>query len=307
MALTSMMVLLSVPRFVLGKLAIPAVEIAPGVSMPTISIGTGGTIDPTRPEDASIMVANWLEQGAVGIDTACNYKNQDLISKTIANSTVKREDLFITSKVNGCESADKTSGEIEATLQQLNTTYVDLMLVHWRILGIPSRWFPSFLKPSCAATWSVLEEYQKKGVLRAIGVSNFADGDLRDLAKTARMTPAVNQVEWNVFYHNDATAEYCKEHNITIEAYAPFTDEYNVFNRRSVSKDPTVMRIAAKHNVSAFQVAGRWVVQAGHVVTFGSSKKSHQANSADIFGWSLADDDMQALNAVQHSHASLVV
>merc|ERR1712232_1366788 len=94
--------LLHAPALAVGKLEIPTMQIAPGVHMPVAPIGTGGTIDPLRPEDVTIMVTNWLDQGGVGIDTAVNYKNQDLIGKAIANSSVDRKELFITSKVNGC-------------------------------------------------------------------------------------------------------------------------------------------------------------------------------------------------------------
>lgn len=273
--------------------------------MPVISIGTGRSLIGT--ENASLMVTNWVGQGGVGIDTAVNYKNQADIGRALAKMGVPRNSLFLTSKVNGCESAEKTQSEIDATLKELDTTFVDLMLIHWRTL-FPSKYTPSILKPYCAASWKVLEDNLAKGVLKAIGVSNFVSADLRDLAKTAVVMPAVNQVEYNVFWHNEDTARFCKEHNITLEAYAPFADEYNIFDHlKSVSKDPTVLGIAAHHNVSAFQVAGRWVVQSGHILTFGSDKSSHQANSADIFRWSLTNEEMEALSSVQRKHLHVVI
>merc|ERR1712113_792542 len=108
--------------------------------------------------------------------------------------------------------------------------------------------------------------------------------DIEKLVRNAKVVPAVNEVQFNVFHHNDDTVAACQEHNITLLAYSPFTDFKMPVpsENHTVFHDPTVLRVAAKHNVSAAQVAARWIWQHGHMFTFLSSNPAHQANSADF-------------------------
>merc|ERR1712166_311173 len=276
---------------VTASVVIPTQQIAPGVSIPVISMGTWSE---GTSENSTLITHNWLSQGGRGIDTAWVYFDQTKIAETILASGVPREQLFITSKIPGCVAAERF---VEADLKQLNTSYIDLMLIH---SAIPSL--------NCPNTWKVLEEYVQKGKLRAIGVSNFKSKDLDGVLAKATIVPAVNQISHSVFEHDDELVQYCAQKNITIEAYSPLGSPGRVGHRKtnatSVFKNPTISSIAQAHNVSNPQVALRWIVQGGHILTVLSESTVHQANDADIFNFQLSANEMKQLSDVQKSTSS---
>jgi diketogulonate reductase-like aldo/keto reductase len=276
-----------------ATLNIPTKEVAVGVKMPVVSIGTW--TEGTKKEDKNIsaIVGSWLDLGGRGIDTAYIYFDQHDIAEVLAKYGIPRENLFITSKLPTCLGSSMTKYFLDYNLKQLNTSFIDLMLIH--APGLPGP------LGGCDSTWKVMEDYVASGKLKSIGVSNWHPKDFQGLKY--KIAPAVNQVEFNVFSHDDATEKYCNEHNITIEAYSPLGDP--VRSHRSIFHDPTIASIAAKQKVSPAQVALRWILQKGHVLTFLSSSKEHQANSADLFGFELDDGDVSKLDAVQHGNASL--
>jgi diketogulonate reductase-like aldo/keto reductase len=266
-----------------GKVNVPTTEIAPGVQMPIVSIGTW-TSDGHAGEDASKIVGNWLGQGGLGIDTALVYGDQAKVAKAIADSGLKREEVFITTKIPGCGAAQAS---INQDLKQLNTSYIDLLLIHNHAGG------------SCSNTWKVLEDNVKNGKLKSIGISNFNAKNIEDLMKDATITPAVNQIQYNVFSHDEDVIAACRANKITVEAYSPLAPPYS---GKSVLKEPTVTDIAKAHNVSAFQVALKWIAQRGDTLTVLSSNAEHQASDADLWSFTLADDEMTKLGAIQKSH-----
>ena len=134
--------------------------------------------------------------------------------------------------------------------------------------------------------------------MRAIGVSNFRRSDLEALLSTAHVVPAINQVELNVLNLDDDTIAFSCVHNITIEAYSPLGHTGHSGN---ITANAAVHAAAAAHNVSAYQVALRWILQHGHVLTFQSSSQEHQQQDADLFSFALAAAEMAALDK-QHSH-----
>jgi len=175
---------------------------------------------------------------------------------------------------------------VEKDLKQLNTDYIDLMLIH----------FPG--KGDCSKTWAALENYHAKGVLKAIGVSNFKRSNIESLMKTAKVVPAVNQIKHNVLSHDDDTISSSLAHNITIEAYSPL--------KSGISRNRVIQSVAAAHSVSTYQVALKWILQHGHVLTFESKSTAHQKEDADIFNFTLTDDEMSKLDGLQTSSATLV-
>lgn len=243
----------------------------------------------------SEIVGNWLDLGARGIDTAYIYFDQKEVAAVIASRGIARKDLFLTSKIPTCLGKSATRYFVDYDLNRLNTSYIDLMLIH--APGLPGPW------GGCDDTWSVLEEYQSKGKLRSIGVSNWGAKTFRGLKYT--VPPAVNQIEFNVYSHDDDVAAFCESRNITIEAYSPLGDPAR--SHTSIFADPVIKGISSKHNVSAAQVALKWIVQKGHVLTFLSSSKDHQANDADLSGFSLLAEDMSQLDKLQKKSAAIVV
>jgi 2,5-diketo-D-gluconate reductase A len=265
-----------------SAVTVPTKTIAPGVDMPLASIGTGGL----EMDDAVNIVSTWLSLGGRGIDTAMWYQNQAGVASAIASSGVERSDLFITTKIPGCSAPSTAEEQIEEDLSRLDTKYIDLLLIH----------FPTGSGADCASTWEVLEQYHASGALRAIGVSNFNAGNLSNLLQTAKVVPAVNQVELNIFHHDDETLAFAGRAQIAIEAYSPLGQNSSI-----ITKDPAVTAIAANHEVSTYQVAGKWILQHGHLMTFQSGSAAHQAEDVDLFGFDLTADEMSTLDSLQAS------
>jgi diketogulonate reductase-like aldo/keto reductase len=273
------------------KLHIPVKEIAPGVNIPVLSIGSGGL----ESKESATIVSNWMQLGGRGVDTAFDYHDQEIVAKAIKNAGVTRKDIFITTKIPGCVNAEYY---VESNLKQLGTDYIDLLLIHNPICSafnfencsaLASKW-------NCSATWDVLKSYHSRGVLKAIGVSNFQRKHLEPLLSSTNVVPAVNQVQLNVLEHDDDTIEFSKAHNITIEAYSPVGRGNH---SGDIAGNPVIQRIAEAHNVSTYQVALKWILQHGHIITFQSTSQAHQQEDADLFTFNLGDSEMQSLDGLQ--------
>jgi len=254
---------------------VPTREIATGVQMPIISIGIGGL----ETANASAIVSNWLKLGGRGIDTALVYKDQYIVPQELQKAGIDRKDVFITTKIPGCDSA---TTNIEYDLKQLKTDYIDLLLIH----------YPS---GDCAKAWEVLEGYHSKGVLKAIGVSNFNKSALESLMKTAKVKPAVNQIELNVLEYDAEALAYSESLNITVEAYSPVGRSGH---SGDISGNKVIQGVAANHNISTYQVALKWIVQHERLLTFQSSSAAHQAADAEIFDFQLTEPEMKALDGL---------
>jgi len=259
-------------------MSIPTRQIAPDVSMPVVMIGTGQPYG----KYVNQIINGWVDLGGHGIDTAYNYYVQPQIAKILKDRGVQRQDVFLTSKLPQCVSRQDVQKYVEDNLQQLSTSYLDLMLIHWPHGG------------DCGETWAALEDYQTKGALKSIGISNFNSTQIQDLMKSAKMKPAVNQIHYSVFFHDYLTMSFCHKNGITIQAYSPLDGA--VGSSKSVFKDPTVLAVANKHGVSAAQVALRWILHRGDTLVFESSNKEHMQNDADLFGFDLDDGDVAKLN-----------
>jgi len=270
-----------------AQLNIPTKEIAPGVDMPVLSIGTGGLGRKYGGE----ITKNWLALGGHGIDSAEGYGNEGDVKAAIEQSGVKRSDLFITSKVS---SLDKPAAAVESELKKLGQDYFDLLLVHWP-------------KGDFKNGWKELEGLVKSGKVKAIGVSNFKVKDLEELLPYTTIKPAVNQIRTNLYCHEDDVIDFCKEHGITLEAWSPLDGKHECSKAGSIPHDPTVVAIAKAHKVSSYQVGLKWVVQHGWITTFQSTEQSHQQEDADLFSFNLTDDEMSKLDHLQSSNSAIIV
>jgi len=257
---------------------IPSREVAPDVQMPIMSIGTGGY----EMDAAEVITTNWIELGGRGVDTAYIYSNQDMVASAIAATGIDRKDVFITTKIPDCTDA-KTY--VEKNLQLLNTDYIDLLLIHYPKRG-----------GDCGKVWATLEEYYSRGVLRSIGVSQFRRSDIESLMTTAKVTPHVLQMEHNVLSHDDDTIACASNLNITIEAFSPLGQSGH---SADITGNAAIQSIAAAHGVSTYQVALKWILQHDHILTFQSSSKAHQEADADVFGFTLTDEELMILDGLQ--------
>lgn len=281
---------LSLLPLVVADVVMETKEIVPGVFQPKVSIGTWAW--GSRYEDPTVITKNWLENGFRGIDTALLYFDQKEIMQAVADEGIAREEVFITTKIPGCFATDAS---VDFDLSKLGTDYIDLLLLHSPVGVLPG---------ACVRSWKKLERYVNDGKIKAIGVSNFNAEQMQKILKVATVPIAVNQMDYNVFQHNENTIAFADAHNITTMAWSPLA---HGSGGRSIFTDETVTGIAAAHNVTAAQVALRWIIQRGHTLAVLSSNKEHQANDADLFGFELADDEMTQLTELQHNSDQVVV
>lgn len=215
------------------------------------------------------------------------------VAAGIAASGVARKDIFITTKIIFCGGSAVTKYLVEYDLKALNTTYLDLVLLH----------YPR--TPDCSGTWKTLEDYVAKGTIRAIGVSNFQRKDLQKLLKTAKVKPAVNQVQVNLWWHTSDTAAFCKEQNISIMAYSPLGwtggKPVTPTNTQRTLDNIVVKTIAKRHGISPAQVPLRWIAQKGYILAVQSNSKEHLDEDADIFSnrYKLSDEEMTQLDLLK--------
>jgi len=245
-----------------------------GYSIPVVGLGTW------QIPDAAVepVVASALKLGYRHIDTAKIYQNEEGIGRAIARSGIPREQLFITTKLWNSDHKDPRKALV-ASLQKLGLTYVDLYLIHWPVEG------------KRQASWKVLEQLQKEGLVRSIGVSNYTVRHLQELLSTATVRPAVNQVELSPFLYQQELLEYCAKERIVVEAYSPLT-------RGEKLRDARLLAIAKRWKKSPAQVVLRWGIEKGLVVLPKATGEEHQRENFDVFNFSLSPDDHKMLDAM---------
>ncbi|MED1532152.1 aldo/keto reductase [Bacillus altitudinis] len=253
-----------------------------GVEMPWFGLGVFKVEDGNQVVDA---VKAAIRNGYRSIDTAAVYKNETGVGKAIKESGVKREELFITSKVwNTDQGYDKALAACDASLNRLGLDYLDLYLIHW----------PGPNADTFKETWRALEKLYKDGKVRAIGVSNFYVQHLEELLKDAEVVPAVNQVEFHPKLTLVELRQYSKEKGIQIEAWSP------LMQGKLLDHD-VLKEIAAQYNKSVAQVILRWDLQSGVVTIPKSINEDRIKQNADIFDFELSQEDMEKINALNNN------
>ena len=196
-----------------------------------------------------------LQNGWRHIDTATIYRNEAEVGRGIRESGIPREQIFLTSKLQG---ADRNGGydaavqAFELSLEKIGTEYLDLYLIHWPA----SPFFHDDWKSLNAESWRALEDLYLAGRIRAIGVSNFMPRHLEELSKTQRIAPMVDQIEFHPGWMQKDCLEYCRVHDILVEAWAPLIKGEALTN-------PVIAGIAAAHGCSPAQVILSWVISNG--------------------------------------------
>ena len=221
------------------------------------------------------VVSNALEAGYRLIDTAASYFNEEEVGKAIAQSGLKREEVFITSKlwVQDYEYEDALKA-FDKSLKLLNVDYIDLYLLH---------------KPygNYYAAWRAVEKLYKEGLIRAIGVTSFSNERLQDLFLHNEIKPAVNQLETHPFFQQKAANDFLRAEGIVHQAWAPFAEGKNdIFN------NPVLKQIADKHGKSVANVILRWLNQCNVVVIPKSVKKARMIENFNSFDFTLSDEEM---------------
>lgn len=273
---------------------VPTVTIAPGVEMPLLGLGTG---PPYKPNETHAAALEALRMGYVAIDTAHNYRNQPAIAAAIRESGVPRSSIFITSKVPGSMSYADTIAVAAQNLEELNTTFVDLLLVHFPCPSQPYN-ESAGSRALRQAQWKAMEAIHRAGGARAIGVSHHCERHLRDILDVATVRPAANQVEYHVGMAGGADAQaFMRAQGIALASFLPLCGQCD--DRSALIDGPLVSAIGRAHNVSGAQVALRWLVQSGVPAIPRSRSAAHLRDNLALFDFALSAAEMARLDAAR--------
>ncbi|WP_078550459.1 aldo/keto reductase [Litchfieldia alkalitelluris] len=247
--------------------------------MPWIGLGVFKVQDG---EEVVNSIKAAIEAGYRSIDTAAIYGNEEGVGRAIAESSVTREELFITTKVwNSNHGYEATLNAFDESMKKLGLDYLDLFLIHW---PLPSQ-------DKYVETWKALEKLYKDGRVRAIGVSNFKIHHLEDILANCEIKPMVNQVEYHPRFNQRVLHEFCKKHEIQLEAWSPLM-------QGGLLEEPILVELAQKYNKSTAQIIIRWDLQTG-VVTIPKSTKPHRiVENADVFDFELSQEDMDQIDTL---------
>jgi 2,5-diketo-D-gluconate reductase A len=254
---------------------VPVLTLHDGVEMPQLGFG----VFQIPPEETQERVEEALAAGYRHVDTAAAYRNEAGVGAAIAAGGVRREEVFVTTKLwNSEQGYDSTLRTFEQSLERLGTGHVDLYLIHW---PLPSR--DLFLD-----TWRAFERIKEEGGTRSIGVSNFRVEDLERLEAEAEQRPTVNQIELHPRLQQAELRSWHEEHEIATEAWSPLA-------QGDLLEDETIATIAAHQERTPAQVILRWHLQVGNVVIPKSVTPERIRENFELFDFALSEDDMAAI------------
>jgi alcohol dehydrogenase (NADP+) len=295
---------------------VPQITLANGESIPAIGMGTFGN-DKYAAKDVSNAVYNAIEIGYRFFDGAAAYGNEsdigNVYAKAIRNGIVKREDLYILSKLwNNMHGKRDVLVALSKTLKDLQLDYLDSYLVHWPFpnyhapgAGVNDRHPNSrpFFIEEFMETWEQMERLVDMGLVRHIGVSNMTVPKLKEMIPLCRIKPMYNEIEIHPAFQQWDTFEYCQDHGITVIAYSPLGSAERP-ERDKESADTTVMempqivQIARNHNVHPALICLKWAVQRGHIpVPFSVKQEEYFSNLSAVTEDPLTQDEMEMIKA----------
>ena len=250
-----------------------------GSRMPVFGLGTWELTNDTA---GSVLYA--LELGYCLIDTSSDYGTQPGIGEAIRRSNIKRENIYVITKV---EETDDAYARTKSNLHELGLEYVDLILVH---------------RPPAAGAgeqlWADLIQAKEEGLIADIGVSNYSSALIEKLIEASGQVPTVNQVEWSPFGWSQDMMKYCEDKNITIQAYSPLTRSKRLDNN-------TLAQIGEKYKKSPAQILIRWNLQLGTCPLPKANQKKHLEENINVFDFQLNEDDMSRLGQFNEKYSSL--
>ncbi|KAI4459520.1 aldo/keto reductase [Holotrichia oblita] len=287
---------------------VPSVTFNNGQKIPIFGLGTWKS----KPGEVTQAVKDAIDAGYRHIDCAHLYDNEKEVGAAIAekirDGTIKREDLFITSKLwNTFHRPDLVEGAIKITLNDLGLEYVDLYLVHW-----PTAYkeggslFPEkdgkieFSYVDYIDTWKAMEKLVGKGYTKSIGISNFNKKQVERILAEAKIKPVNNQVECHPYLNQRKLIDFCQAHGITITAYSPLGSPDRPWAKPDdvrLMDDSKLKQLATKYNKTVAQILLRYQVQRGVITVPKSVTKSRIIENFDIFNFELQKNDMDYIDS----------
>lgn len=255
--------------------SIPAVTLNNDVEMPLLGFGVFQIPDA---DECERSVLNALAAGYRLIDTAAAYGNEEAVGRAIKRSGVPREELFVTTKLWISDAGEsRTRDAFERSLQRLGLDYLDLYLIHQPFGDV-------------YGAWRDMEVLYREGRIRAIGVCNFQPDRVMDLIVHNDVAPAVNQIETHPFHQQVETQHFLQANGVQHQSWAPFAEGKN-----NMFENELLRSIADKYQKSVAQIILRWLMQRGVVAIPKSVRKERIEENFDVFGFELADEDMEAI------------
>ena len=256
-----------------------------GNSIPQIGFGVFQIKGDEETEKACLEA---IKLGYRHIDTAHFYNNEKGVGSAIKKSGLKREEIFITSKLWQNElSEGKTTKAIDRMLKRLDTPYIDLLLIHWP--------FGDYI-----AGWKEMEKAVKDGKIKSIGLSNFYPDRLQEILKICTIKPVVDQVECHPYFPNNELRNELKNINAVIEAWSPIgRGDSKLIN------DPLLVEMAKKYNKSVVQILIRWSIQKGNVVLPRSTNPQHIKDNFNVFDFEIGKEDMDKIEALKNDNKAI--
>lgn len=250
-----------------------------GTSLPDVGFGTY----PLRGAEGTAAVLSALDLGYRLIDTAVNYENEDAVGRAVAQTSVPREEIVVTTKVPGRDHGyDETLASFDRSAAALGLDVVDLYLIHW----------PNPSVGKYVDAYRAMVRLQEEGRVRSVGVSNFTEQHLARVADATGVVPAVNQVELHPFFPQVELRAFHAEHGIVTEAWSPLG------KRAPVKEAAPVVAAARAHGVTPAQVVLRWHLELGVVPIPKSADPGRQRENLDLRGFALTGDEVAAITAL---------
>ena len=260
--------------------AIPTVNLNDGAWFPELGLGTYNL----RGEEGIEAIVAAIEGGYRLIDTAVNYENEREVGEAVRRSGVDRDKLLVTSKIPGRHHGRQQAiDSIKGSLDVMGLDRIDLHLIHW----------PNPSVGRYVDTWRGMIEARDQGLVRSIGVSNFTEEHLTELIEETGVAPAVNQVEMHPYFPQQALRTFHKTHGIRTESWSPLA------RRSELLTEQIIHELATIHDVTPTQVVLRWHTQLGSTPIPKSAEPDRQRENADVFGFTLTDDEVAAVSALE--------
>lgn len=256
------------------------IRLSNGVIMPMVQLGTWQVTDPDEVHTAFTSAMN---AGYRAIDTAQEYGNEELLGEEIRKSSIRRRDIFITSKVwNRYQGTEAPFAGFEISRKALGLEYIDLFLMHWP------------MKDKYIDTWKCLTEIYKRGWLRSVGVSNCGIYHIQDCYTATGLMPHVNQVELHPYNTHKPLLKFCQERGIQVVAYCPLM--------HGKLDDPVLLDLAQKYGKSPAQIVLRWHLQNGVAVAPKSVREARIIENIDVFNFEIKPEDMLRIDGMNRDY-----